>query len=102
MLPIRKSTWAGMGKNLGLGSEKPTTNCLSQQGQKEQQEGGMQGDPKFTKYETQRSNSLGRQFRILPNTREYSSSVIVTTSTNTMKLRHTVQLTTIINFIIPF
>jgi hypothetical protein len=31
------------------------------------------GNPNFPKYGIQRNNSLGRQFRLLPDTREYSS-----------------------------
>jgi hypothetical protein len=51
MLPIIKSTWAGMGKNLGLGSEKPPITCLSYgKAKKSNNEGGVQGDPKFPKY----------------------------------------------------
>lgn len=89
MLPIRKSTWAGMGKNLGLAVRSQQLPG-PWQGQKEQQEGGMQGYPKFPKYGIQKDNSLGRQFRLLPDTREYSSWVIFTISINTMKIQHTV------------
>jgi hypothetical protein len=60
------------------------------QGQKEQQEGGVEGDPKFAKYEIQGNNSLGRQYRLLPDTREYSSSAVFTISINIMKLQHTI------------
>jgi len=59
-----KSTWAGMGKNLGLGSEKPTTNCLSHgKAKRSNKKVGCRGDPKFPKYGMQRNNSLGRQFK---------------------------------------